>query len=142
MEASTLWWIAAGCAVGVELLLGSFYLLLVALGLAAAAVVAHLGLSVAGQLVMAGAVGGGSVAVWRRYRQGLPTGTPAESNRDVNMDIGEAIEITAWTPVGHASARYRGARWAVAPAPGYTQLETGPHRIVEVVGIQLIVRKA
>ena len=38
MEASTIWWLAAGAVVVAELLTGTFYLLMVALGLVAAAI--------------------------------------------------------------------------------------------------------
>ena len=40
MEASTIWWLAAGAVVVAELLTGTFYLLMVAVGLAAAALAA------------------------------------------------------------------------------------------------------
>ena len=43
MAESTIWWLCAGAAVAVELLTGTFYLLMLATGLAAAAVAAHLG---------------------------------------------------------------------------------------------------
>ena len=49
MDESTIWWLLAGGTVGVELMLGTFYLLLVALGLAAAAIVAHLGVPMPAQ---------------------------------------------------------------------------------------------
>jgi membrane protein implicated in regulation of membrane protease activity len=37
LSASTYWWVAAGVAVAVELATGTFYLLMIALGLAGAA---------------------------------------------------------------------------------------------------------
>ena len=43
MEHSTLWWLMAGAAVVAELLTGTFYLLMLAIGLAAGALAAHLG---------------------------------------------------------------------------------------------------
>ena len=61
MEASTIWWLAAGAVVVAELLTGTFYLLMVALGLVAAALAAHLGLASALQMVSAAIVGGGAV---------------------------------------------------------------------------------
>ena len=44
LSAATFWWVAAGVAVAAELATGTFYLLMLALGLAAAAIAAHLGL--------------------------------------------------------------------------------------------------
>ena len=43
LSSASLWWVAAGIAVAVELATGTFYLLMIALGLAAAAIAAHLG---------------------------------------------------------------------------------------------------
>lgn len=43
MSESTLWWIVAGFIVSLELLTGSFYLLMLAAGAATGAVVATLG---------------------------------------------------------------------------------------------------
>ena len=43
--ASTVWWVVAGVLVAVELATGTFYLLMLALGAAAAALAAHAGRS-------------------------------------------------------------------------------------------------
>ena len=69
MADSTIWWLLTGSAVAVELLTGTFYLLMLAIGLAAAAVAAHLGLPQTGQLVVAAIVGGGAVVGWHLVRQ-------------------------------------------------------------------------
>jgi membrane protein implicated in regulation of membrane protease activity len=61
MSESTIWWLLAGAAVAVELVTGTFYLLMIAMGLAAAAISAHLGASTAMQLVTAAVVGTASV---------------------------------------------------------------------------------
>jgi membrane protein implicated in regulation of membrane protease activity len=57
-DASTWWWILAGMAVIAELLTGTFYLLMLALGLSAGALAAHAGAGVAGQLVAAAPAAG------------------------------------------------------------------------------------
>ena len=41
MAESTIWWLMAGSAVAVELVTGTFYLLMLAIGLASAALAAH-----------------------------------------------------------------------------------------------------
>src|SRR5688500_16392511 len=61
MAEPTVWWLLAGAAVAVELATGTFYLLMLALGMAAAAIAAHLGASIPLQLVTAAVVGGGAV---------------------------------------------------------------------------------
>lgn len=140
MAMTTVWWILAGVAVGLELLSGTFYLLMLALGLAAGALAAHAGLSGTAQFVVAAAVGGGAVVGWRAYRLRQPMASPASANRDVNMDVGETVQVAAWNADGTASVKYRGAQWSVAHLPGADPV-AGPHRIVEVVGNRLIVEK-
>ena len=43
LSAATVWWVLAGIAVAVELSTGTFYMLMLALGLAAGAIASHLG---------------------------------------------------------------------------------------------------
>ena len=142
MAESTIWWVLTGGAIAVELVTGTFYLLMLAIGLAAAAIAAHLGAPMTVQLLVAAVISSGAIIGWRRYRQGQVASAPAEANRDVNMDIGETVQVESWGSDGSASVKHRGALWSAAPAPGYTPTTPGPHRIVEVVGSQLIVRKA
>jgi membrane protein implicated in regulation of membrane protease activity len=125
MSAPVLWWIAAGVLVAAELATGTFYLLMLALGAAAAALAAHVGVGFNAQLLAAAVVGGGAVVVWHLYRRRTqPVPPPAAANRDVNIDIGEEVEVGEWNPDGSGSTIYRGARWQVrhegggAPRPG------------------------
>ena len=134
------WWIAAGVAVGAELVTGTFYLLMVAVGLAAGALAAHLGANTTWQLVVSAVVGAAALLGWYYWRKGHPKDAPAESNRDVNLDVGETIHVERWQPDGTAQVRYRGAQWAVVSADGATSL-TGAHRVVRVEGNRLIVQK-
>jgi len=139
MTDSTLWWLMAGIAIAAELLTGTFYLLMLAIGLVSAALAAHAGASMAIQLVVAAAVGGGAVTAWHLVRPRQPAG-PASANRDVNLDIGETVQVEAWNADGTASVKYRGANWTVVPVPGTVQT-TGPHRVREVIGSRLVVEK-
>ncbi len=110
---ATVWWIVTGVLVAVELATGSFYLLMLALGAAAAAIAAHLGFGVNAQLVIAALVGAGAVAAWHFKRRSMPAGPPAAENRDVNLDIGETVQVNDWDAQGSGSTHYRGARWQV-----------------------------
>ena len=139
MAESTLWWLLAGTAVAVELLTGTFYLLMVAIGLVAGAMAAHAGMGVSVQLIVAALVGGGAVAAWSQLRA-KPAGGPAGSNRDVNLDVGETVQVKSWHPDGMATVKYRGASWTVVPAPG-PEPSAGAHRIKEVVGSRFVVEK-
>jgi membrane protein implicated in regulation of membrane protease activity len=144
MSQAVIWWILAGVAVGVELITGTFYLLMIALGLAMAAIAAHLGLSMTAQLVAAALVGGGAVALWHKTRLDRKVATKQDSataSRDVNMDVGEHIYVQAWRPDGTATVKYRGADWTVTLAPG-TQATTGNYVVKDVVGNRLVLQAA
>ncbi|WP_457282752.1 NfeD family protein [Polaromonas sp. P5_D5] len=140
MSESTIWWLLAGAAVAVELATGTFYLLMVALGIAAAAIAAHLGASTSMQLIAAAVVGSATVSICHLVRSRGPRELPASTNPDVNMDVGETVQVDAWQADGTAQVRYRGAQWAVVQAEGGTP-SAGTHRIREVIGSKLIVEK-
>ncbi|WP_298213239.1 NfeD family protein [Acidovorax sp.] len=138
MEASTIWWLAAGAVVVTELLTGTFYLLMVALGLVAAAVAAHLGLSITPQIVIAALVGGGAVVACYILKKKHPGDPSARADRSVNMDVGETVLIENWNSDGTTTVKYRGAQWTAIHRPGVTP-STGMHRVSELVGSRLLV---
>lgn len=138
---ATLWWIAAGVAVAAELATGTFYLLMIALGLAAGAVAAHLGLGSSGQVLGAALVGGGATAAWHWKRAGQPRSAPARENRDVNLDIGELIHVGAWAADRTSRVQYRGSSWQARLAPGSASAP-GEHRVSAVEGNWLVLTPA
>ena len=123
-SASTLWWVLAGALVAAELLTGTFYLLMLALGCAAAALAAQVGAGTNVQIISAALVGGGATAAWHLKRARAPRSAPVESNRDVSLDLGQTVQVEGWGADGLARVQYRGAAWSVrfsgtgAPAPG------------------------
>jgi membrane protein implicated in regulation of membrane protease activity len=138
-SAATVWWVAAGIAIAAELGTGTFYLLMIALGLAAAAIAAHLGLSVPAQMVTGAVVGAGATAAWwawRRRRGGSGDAAPRQ-NRDVNLDIGERVHVAAWSAEGTAQVRYRGSGWTARLAPGAPAVP-GEHVVSAVEGNWLV----
>jgi membrane protein implicated in regulation of membrane protease activity len=135
---ATSWWIVAGVLVAAELASGTFYLLMLALGAAAAAIAAHLGVSLNGQLLTAALIGGGAVAGWHMKRRAEPAAAPAGANRDVNLDIGETVHVAAWDADGAAQVSYRGANWAVRYA-GNGAPQPGTHVIRAIDGNRLLV---
>jgi membrane protein implicated in regulation of membrane protease activity len=141
MSASTLWWVLAGLLVVAELLTGTFYLLMLALGSAAGAIAAHLGLTGTLQMVAAALVGGGATAIWHFRRARAPRSAPAASNSDVNIDIGQTVQVEAWNEKGLARVPYRGASWEVQHV-GPGQPASGEHVIVAVRGNRLDVTPA
>ncbi|MEL4178419.1 NfeD family protein [Roseateles sp. PN1] len=111
MTLSTAWWIAAGLLVAIELGTGSFYLLMLAIGCAAGAIAAHLGLGGSAQMVAAAGVGGAAVALWHRKRSLGTRALPANANPDVLMDIGQSVQVKHWHADGSTQVQYRGAEW-------------------------------
>ncbi len=140
MADSTLWWLAAGILVAAELTTGTFYLLMLAAGLAAGALAAHGGLSATAQVMVAALVGGGAVLAWHLLRPRPQAGQDIRTNPDVNLDIGETVQVSAWLPDGSTQVRYRGAQWQAVPSAGSAPAP-GAHRIVEVRGSQLVLEK-
>ena len=143
MDASTAWWIGAGLLLALEMTTGTFYLVMLALGMVAAALAAHGGWGLTAQISVAAVVGLVAVALWhgvrlrQRRAQGLST---ARAERSVNLDIGEELQIEAWSAEGQASVRYRGAQWTAVLRPGQPA-EPGRHRVVELMGNRLVVER-
>jgi membrane protein implicated in regulation of membrane protease activity len=140
MADSSIWWVLTGLAVAVELATGTFYLLMFAVGLAAAAIAAHMGLNVTAQVVIAAVIGGGAVMAWHLLRGKKMVGKNAEFNSDVNMDIGQTVHVDAWQTDGTASVKYRGASWTVQLQEG-SATGAGSYGIEQVIGSRLIVKK-
>ena len=140
MSEPTLWWLIAGAIVAAELLSGTFYLLMLALGAVSAALAAHFGASMSVQLVLASLVGGGSVVAWHFKRSAGRNELPAQANPNVSLDIGETVQISVWNPDGTASVHYRGAQWTAMHRAGVNPTP-GAHRVAEMVGSRLLVDK-
>jgi membrane protein implicated in regulation of membrane protease activity len=142
MSESTIWWLVAGAAVAMELATGTFYLLMLGIGLVAAAISAQLGFDLTAQLLAAAFVGGGAVALWHWRNSRAPQAAPAASNRDVHIDIGEPVSVEYWNPDGTASVKYRGANWtAISAHPLAGAQATGTFRITELMGNRLVIEK-
>ena len=141
MSNATMWWVLSGVLVALELVTGTFYLLMLAFGTAAAALVAHGGANTTVQIVVAAMVGGGAVVAWHLKRPSGRAELPAQANPNVNLDIGETVQVSAWNPDGTASVHYRGAQWTAMHRAGVSP-SPGPHRVAEMVGNRLLVDKA
>lgn len=140
------WLVAAGAIVILELFSGTFYLLMIAIGLAAGALASLLGVGMALQTLVAALVGVAATVALRRSRFGRPgSHVRAERDPNVNMDIGQTIDVPAWQD-GAARVMYRGALWDVELDRSLTQASRtvatpapGKYTIREVRGSRLIV---
>lgn len=138
MAESTLWWIATGVLVALELASGTFYLLMLAIGGVAGALAAHAGVPLPIQLAVAAVVGGVAAFACYLVRRRRPGDPSPRAERSVNLDVGETVQIDGWNADGTAQIRYRGAQWTVIARPG-TAPRPGPHRVAELVGSRLLV---
>ena len=136
LSAPMLWWIAAGALVAVEMLSGTFYLLMLALGCAAGALAAHAGAGASAQVAVAALCGAGATGAWHLRRARTPRSAPAERNRDVNLDIGSPVQVPAWQDDRTARVQYRGALWSARLTDG-AEATAGAHVIVSVRGNEL-----
>src|SRR5437870_3369569 len=90
------WLVLAGVVVILELFTGTFYLLMIAIGLAAGGLVALGGASSTVQFIVAAVVGVASTLVLRRSKLGKFNKTDAASDPNVNLDIGQTLVIEEW----------------------------------------------
>jgi len=132
------WLATAGVLVILELFTGTFYLLMIAIGLAVGGLAALGGAGLPAQAIVAGVVGVLATGLLHRSRFGRRQGRhDAARDRNVNLDIGQRVTVPAWDK-GRARVMYRGALWDVELGQGATP-QAGDFRIVEVQGSRLVV---
>jgi membrane protein implicated in regulation of membrane protease activity len=137
MSSTVIWFVVAFGLLVLELLSGTFYLLVIALALAAAGLASWSGAPVALQLVVAAAIAVGGSIWLRRTRFGKRLHERGD-DRVQNMDVGQSLRVEHWTAARTARASYRGATWDVELAPG-EQPASGEFVIREIQANRLIV---
>jgi len=139
MNESTIWWLVAGSLVGIELMTGTFYLLMLAMGASAGAVAAHAQLSLTTQLITGSVVGGLAVILWRIYSLQKLKLHPEQVTAQ-HLDVGETVEVHEWLSNGTAQVKHRGANWTAICAPGISQ-DLGVYLIQDIQGNTLVLHK-
>lgn len=132
------WFGVAAVFLLLEMATGTFYLLLVALGLVASGIAAYADLSLTWQIISGLVVSLIGLIVLHRYRQSKGH-VPTQSNPDVVQDIGQSVTVNAWDENGQASVFYRGASWS-ARIDVDQPAQPGEHYIQAVQGLTLILR--
>ncbi|MDI4633447.1 NfeD family protein [Pelomonas sp. V22] len=140
MNQAIAWWIVVGLLVAAELATGTFYLLMLALGAGASALAAHLGLSMTAQMLTGALVGGAAVALWH-LRRSKQMRLPAQADRDVNLDIGQTVQVQHWQDDGRTTVKYRGTDWQ-ARFQGEGQPQSGRFVIRAIDGSCLLLEPA
>ena len=82
-------------------------------------------------------VGAGATALWHWRRSRAPRSAPFQSNRDVNLDVGEQVHVAAWGADRTARVQYRGSAWTARLAPGAVAAP-GEHLVTAVEGNWLV----
>ena len=136
MNDTSIWWLVTGGLVAAELMSGTFYLLMLAMGATAAAVAAHLGMGLNVQLVTAALIGGSAVVLWRQKS----LRREAQVSTELHLDIGETVEVIAWDANGTAQVKHRGANWTAVCTSAHTP-SPGTHRIQGIQGSRLVLEK-
>ena len=112
------WWVGAGVLIVAELMTGTFYLLMIALGFLAGVMGYAFDAPLDLQFAIAALVALIAVTVLRRVRSRRQRrGVEVSRNPDVNLDIGSTLAVGQWHD-GRARAMYRGAEWDIELAPG------------------------
>jgi membrane protein implicated in regulation of membrane protease activity len=120
MGAYWTWWIVAAALIGIELVVGTFYLLAVGIAVALGGVAALLGASEPMQFALAGVLGVVLTIAAHRWR--LARATPPVQP---SLDFGQAVQIRTWNADGTARVAYRGSEWdAELAAPDTPRAET------------------
>ena len=125
------WWIGAGLLLIIELMSGTFYLLMIAVGFLLAGVSRLLGASGGLQVLVAAVLALSAVAgvrigkrAWRRRQQvsgawrsedapaltGMGANNIGQRDPSANLDIGASVWVDQWTH-GRARVSYRGSQW-------------------------------
>jgi membrane protein implicated in regulation of membrane protease activity len=121
MAAYWIWWIAAAVLIAVELLTGTFYLLVVGLAVACGGIAALLAAPVPLQWLIAGVLGVVGTVWLHRRKRGIAARTPAQPP----LDIGARVQVLSWGPDRTARVSYRGSTWdAELAAPDTPKAET------------------
>jgi len=138
-----IWFVLTGAALIAEIFSGTFYLLMLAIGLSAGGLAALAGLSNAVQLVIAAIIGIGATVALRRNKLGKQEKRDTSRDPNVNLDIGHAIEMQDWHTHSDrthtAREMYRGAMWDVQLEHS-SQPDAGIFTIIEIRGSTLIVK--
>jgi len=112
------WWLGAIALGTAEMFTGSFYLLVLAAAAGGAGLAAALDAGATVQFVCAALISAVGAALVRRLRPRGDADLPSQRNPNVNIDIGQTVQVEQWQENRCSRAAYRGALWDVELLPG------------------------
>jgi membrane protein implicated in regulation of membrane protease activity len=118
MESYVILLVVAIALLAAEMLTGTFYLLMIAIGVACGGIAGWLGASFDVQLLTSSILGAAAPLVFHQWRKR----SAAAHKPDQPLDVGEIVQIETWNADGSARARHRGTQWdAELEAPGISR---------------------
>jgi len=126
------WFLLALGLMALEMMTGTFYLLVLGIALGVGGMAALFGLSMPLQYALSAVAGIVGTVILRRIRRGMVSSAPNQS-----LDIGQPVQAVTWREDGTARAHYRGSEWDAEPESA-TILRTGPLYIKALRGSTLI----
>jgi len=106
METYVYWILLALVLVGLEIVTGTFYLLVIGIAMAVGGAAAALGLALVWQFVFSAVTGVAGTVMLRRWKSSQASKAP-----EVGLDIGLTVKVIKWNDDGSARVHYRGAEW-------------------------------
>ena len=104
------WYLLGLVLLGLEMATGTFYLLVVAIGMAAGGTAALFGVNPTWQLTLCALTIVAGTIILRRWKK------PRDRNGSTaHLDIGQPVRVLAWRDDGSARVSYRGAEWNAEP---------------------------
>lgn len=106
MESYVYWFLLALILLGMEMVSGTFYLLVVAIAMAVGGLSALLGTGMEWQLILSAITVVAGTIILRRWKS-----TQAKEAPNASLDIGLPVKVIKWNDDGSARVFYRGAEW-------------------------------
>jgi len=106
MEIYVYWFLLGLFLLALEMASGTFYLLVVAIAMAVGGVAALLDASIAWQLTLSATAVVAGTLILRNWKNIKGNSVP-----DVELDVGQPVQVLAWHENGTARVMYRGAEW-------------------------------
>ncbi len=108
MESYIYWFVSALVLVGLEMVTGTFYLMVVAIGMSVGGFAAWLDASMTWQLSLCALTVLAGTFILRRWKNTQPV---SNINAVNNLDVGQPVKVLKWNENGSARVVYRGAEW-------------------------------
>jgi membrane protein implicated in regulation of membrane protease activity len=106
MEIYIYWFLLALVLLGLEMITGTFYLLVVAIALAVGGLTALLAAGIAWQLSLSALTGIAGTVILRRWKSAQAGEAP-----NASLDVGLPVKVVRWNNNGTVRVFYRGAEW-------------------------------